>query len=1369
MSRAVSLGPPAELASNRAAQQAASERYRIHELLGRGGMAVVHEATDLLLNRRVALKRLQTLDAPDKQRRNLELFEREFHMLSQLTHPRVVQVYDFGVDASGAYYTMELLEGGDLQELAPLPWRRACAVARDACSALSLLHSRRFVHRDVSPRNVRCLPQGPAKLIDFGAMASFGPVKLLVGTPPCCAPESVNLQSLDGRTDLFALGATLYYVLVGRHAYPARTFAALSEAWRIGFPPPSELVPEIPDALDALVLDLLRLEPDARPASAAEVIERLSAIDGEAGAEQLGSAQAYLSTPTLVGRDIALQRVQRRVQRATGPRSRSVLIEGAAGVGRTRFLDACLLDATLAGCTLVRSDADDALSGDYGVARAVARQLFELLPELARATAAPFMDRLGGLLGELFDPAQPAAPASPPIPRPHLQQALRQWLSTLSQQRPFVLAVDDFHAIDEPSAALLALLEQESREHALCLLISADSAASWSSESARKLLQPITNIHLENLSPEESERLLQSLFGVVPNVAMLAHRVQTLCAGNPRDLLRLAQHFVDRGLICYAAGAWTLPSELDAGDLPASLADALSTRIAGLHEHARQLACAFALCPDQSFSFEECRQLGDAREPAATLARLEELNSAELVRRIGDSVRLSQRSWTPLLRAELTPERELTLEHRLAAVFERRDGQEFRAAQHGFRAGDPDHALDLLVAHAQTSQQRTARGPEIFLSYVLSLPEDWFGTFERGIVECDRLARPRRQKFILRSRLAGIMSLLNTHAATHIDELFSQLRRDSGLDDWSALDPNMEPKARVLTALGLAKARYDATPAHERVMEPSAAVPELARAVVAGIGGVAMSFDLTFLRSWPSLTPFAPLSAALEASSKLVEGVEARCTGCSPRARRVYTELLQMLQRPDRAGLDASHAEYVKLGVMNGLGMIEAGLGLASCLTWADQIERSPAYEVNAVLIRRLHCLFQGDALNAELFKNTADRLRIQNSGRQMYEGGHLVWEILAHAMAADLTRMRHVSQEIAPLAKRYPRWVPVLRLATAEYSRMVQDSEKARSEIEQVLALAPAGSHQIWAAAAATHLGVLLDLRQHDAASEHADRYVELAARELDHVPEALQLARALVRAHCEQPDAGVLADAMIERLDAQGVHGLRLGVAHETRARIALLQSDTHSFARHSELCRVIFLAHKNAALTAKYHRLLQEGRRNMAGPQLPLGSTPDSVVGYGATRMELALASCRDEEQRARLVLTVLSGQTRTSAGCLFQLGAERPTCVAQIGSGAQPDELLPYVERYLITLSGRMDKTVTGNDDDQPDAVEWIDASGRAYRPVLLSHDDEGRRVITGVAVLSVSGPAAFVYPMQTAAAVSRFYSSSGATSLILLAD
>src|SRR5262249_829667 len=156
-----------------------------------------------------------------------------------------VRAYDYGVDGEQPYYTMELLDGGDLRELSPLPWPDVCSIAYDICSALSLLHSRGLVHRDVTPRNIRRTASGQAKLMDFGLLSPMGETTLLAGTPPFVAPELMGTMSLDGRSDLFALGTTLYYTLTNRQPFPARNFEQLRDGWRSTPPRPSNLAREV--------------------------------------------------------------------------------------------------------------------------------------------------------------------------------------------------------------------------------------------------------------------------------------------------------------------------------------------------------------------------------------------------------------------------------------------------------------------------------------------------------------------------------------------------------------------------------------------------------------------------------------------------------------------------------------------------------------------------------------------------------------------------------------------------------------------------------------------------------------------------------------------------------------------------------------------------------------------------------------------------------------------------------------------------------------------------------------------------------------------------------------------------------------------
>ncbi|HEX3597334.1 MAG TPA: serine/threonine-protein kinase, partial [Polyangiaceae bacterium] len=324
-----------------------------------GGSGVVSKAFDLVSGRAVAMKRLASSKLPTEKdlQRAQTLLEREYYVLSELAHPKIIEVYDYGVDDEGAYYTMEWLEGTSLRQRTPLSVPEACVLLRDVASSLAIVHSRRLVHRDVTPHNVHCARDGGAKLIDFGAMTPVGVPKLVVGTPPFMAPECLDYQAVDGRTDLFSLGACLYFALTGRHAYAARTTRELPEIWRYSPVWPSRFVSEIPDSLDRLILELLSLKPAGRPGSAAEVFERLSAIGGLDAGETPAVARAYVASPALAGRREKLAPIVRRTLRAARGRGSSVVLTGLTGVGRSRMLRAAMLEAKIAGFVVLQADA----------------------------------------------------------------------------------------------------------------------------------------------------------------------------------------------------------------------------------------------------------------------------------------------------------------------------------------------------------------------------------------------------------------------------------------------------------------------------------------------------------------------------------------------------------------------------------------------------------------------------------------------------------------------------------------------------------------------------------------------------------------------------------------------------------------------------------------------------------------------------------------------------------------------------------------------------------------------------------------------------------------------------------------------------
>ena len=1342
--------------------------------MGRGGVAVVHAATDLATGERVALKRLRAQDDPALQQRIVELFEREYHTLAQLAHPHIVRVYDYGIDAEGPYYTMEMVDGGDLQQLAPLPWRRACAIARDVCSALSLLHSRRLVHRDISPRNVRCGRDGRAKLLDFGALAPFGANKFLVGTPGCCAPESVNLQPLDGRADLYGLGATLYYLVVGRHAYLARHFSALSECWLNGFVRPSQLTPDLPPALDELLLDLLRLEPDARPASAAEVMQRLSAIDGETDIEQQRVARAYLVTPTLVGREEQLARVKRKLDRTLNRgRGNSLVVSGPAGVGRSRFLDACVLEATLLGASVVRTDADDAASGEWGVLRALVRQLFTIMPQAALEASRPHAGVLARFAPEVFVAdlseaatlsLRPSQPEEGVASRSQLQAALQAWLTALCRRRPLLVAVDDFGRIDEPSAALLSLLSHDVVD-GLCLLVTTEMDAPVRAPAAQRLVQEAAAlVQLQNLGREDAEQLLKSLFGEVPNLSQLAHRLHGLTAGNPRDLLGLAQHLVDHRVLSYEAGAWTLPAQIDESNLPSSMAQALRARLEQMPELVRQLAAVCALCPDQAFGFEECELLSE-RTAASLMLDLDELVNAQILRRVDDRFGISRPVWVGALRSLLTPALERSLERRLALVFERR-GQDFRAGQHWLRAGEQSRGLDVLVAHARTSQHQTAKSSEAFYRYAEALPPDWFDTYQRSLQLCGELDRPARDAFTLRSRLAGIVPAFAVPDRGNADALLGQLVRDSGLGDWHALPDTLEPTERIRTALARAEARYAETPDRERVLPPSEAIGLFSRTLTSATGRVTVGMDVVYLRSMPDLRPFAPISPALALLSHLREGVEARYTGRMEQACEIYRRVLERTAQPDRAGLDASYCEFIRLAVMNALDIMEACMGLGGRRSFCAPVASHPAFHVNAMATRVVHQLFQGDIRAADQSRKHVERLRIEM--RQLYDGSSLSWEIVAHTICEDLTRVRQALGQMEQLAQRFPGWRALSNYALAEYHRIRRDPLRAAQALENALALARPGEHMLWSLMAASQVRTLAALEHKAEAMALAERHL-LRAQELSLgcMAEPLWQALALCQAQVGRAEAVQTAQASVARANALGVTGINLGVAYETCAKVALLLGDLAGFEDHAEACYEAYGCYRNPALLAKYRRLRQEAELQKPAPQRKRISSPDAYVSRTGIPIAVALDQCRSAAERARMALGMLITEAGARGGFLFSMGVEQAECLATVGEIALPDELLPRVTDYLLSQS--QDTPTTSSDADDTSSSEWLDEVGSRYRPVLLCHDATDSWSVMGVALIALAETGVFFQPSRMASAISRYWADHGESALMFVND
>ncbi|MFI2205806.1 tetratricopeptide repeat protein [Streptomyces sp. NPDC020192] len=271
-------------------------RYRLLELLGRGGMGEVWRARDESLGRQVAVKCLKPLGPyhdPALARVLRERFRREARVAASLSHRGVTVVHDFGESDGVPYLVMELLDGRDLSRLLqdnkghPLPVDDVADIAAQVAAALAYTHQHGIVHRDLKPANIVRLTDGTVKICDFGIArlghdigftARLTGTGVALGTPHYMSPEQIGGGEVDRRSDLYSLGCVLYEIATGAPPFDLEDAWAILIGHRDTPPRPlRELRPEVPGYLEEIILALLAKRPEERPYDGGELVRRLRA------------------------------------------------------------------------------------------------------------------------------------------------------------------------------------------------------------------------------------------------------------------------------------------------------------------------------------------------------------------------------------------------------------------------------------------------------------------------------------------------------------------------------------------------------------------------------------------------------------------------------------------------------------------------------------------------------------------------------------------------------------------------------------------------------------------------------------------------------------------------------------------------------------------------------------------------------------------------------------------------------------------------------------------------------------------------------------------------------------------------------------
>ena len=333
-------------------------RYRVLEVIGRGGMGVVYRVEHLRMGKIAAMKVLHRDLAHDPE--VVQRFEREAAAVSKLHHPHTVQVFDFGNAQGALYLIMEYVRGLDLARIinrdGPMPWPRAAPLFAQICGALQEAHELGIVHRDLKPENVlitrttggrdfaKVLDFGLAKLDQLGAPTRETERTAIVGTPYFMAPEQIRGEDVDARTDLYSFGALMFELLTAQHLYSGSTAVGVLTKHLTAEPDaPSMRVPKlgIPPAVDHLCRKALSRDPGARWQTAAELGAAIEEIysetvydatpGGRLGSRRLAVSRLVLD-PDDEASDLRLRRADIDAFERGLKRQRWVLLGGTASV-----------------------------------------------------------------------------------------------------------------------------------------------------------------------------------------------------------------------------------------------------------------------------------------------------------------------------------------------------------------------------------------------------------------------------------------------------------------------------------------------------------------------------------------------------------------------------------------------------------------------------------------------------------------------------------------------------------------------------------------------------------------------------------------------------------------------------------------------------------------------------------------------------------------------------------------------------------------------------------------------------------------------------------------------------------------------------
>jgi len=620
----------------------------------------------------------------------------------------------------------------------------ACRLAGQIAGALEHAHGRNIVHRDVKPGNIWLDDEGQALLGDFGLAFAVDRTRLtqegvMVGTASYMPPEQALGQPPDARSDLYALGATLYEMITGRPPFVGDdTVAVISQHINTRPVAPSLLAPGVPPPLESLVLELLAKDPTMRPAGASQVRQRLEQMEELLTTEGAAAPGApavnpldRLSSGVFVGREREVERGRALVDEAFSGRPRVMLLVGEPGIGKTRIAEELTTYARMRGAQVYwgRCHEGDGAPPFWPWVQIVRAYAQAHSPDQLKRDFGLGAPAIAGLVSEVRQvlPDLPEAPpADPEQARFRLFDAMVSFLRTAAERAPVVLVLDDLHWADRPSLVLCEFLARELGPSRLLVVATYRDVELRRQHPLSETLAELTRLQvgervlLRGISQVEVGRFIEQSANLVPRES-LVEAIHRETEGNLFFVHEVVRLLVADGRLAAAAadgddgdtersGSWSL-------EIPQGVREVVGRRLNRLSDGCNDLLLVASVL-GREFTLPVVERVSD-RSREEMLEAIEEALAARVISEVPGptpTYRFSHALMRETLYEELSTPRRVSL-HRnageaLQALWGDQAGSHLAEIAHHFyqavQSGGLDRAVEALVRAAEWAGERQA-------------------------------------------------------------------------------------------------------------------------------------------------------------------------------------------------------------------------------------------------------------------------------------------------------------------------------------------------------------------------------------------------------------------------------------------------------------------------------------------------------------------------------------------------------------------------------------------------------------------------------------------------------------------------------------